>query len=126
MSKQFYIYIYIYISKTELLYIYIYIYIHIYIYIYIYNNSVLCKYSFAVKTVPFQAIQFSINTQFKRKYGLIGKNISISSYSISNSSNSNNLVWHKYAGSINHSIYFSSFVCTQLNYYKRCYVRIEM
>ena len=34
------------------------------------------------KTVPFQIIQFSISTQFKRKYGLIVKNISISSYSV--------------------------------------------
>ena len=38
------------------------------------------------KTVPFQAIQFSTNTQFKYKYGLIGKNISISSYTISSNS----------------------------------------
>ena len=69
------------------------------------------------KTVPFQTIQFSLSTQFKCKYGLIVKNISISSNSVwSNSSNSNNSVRHKYAGSINHSIYFSSFVCTQLNY----------
>ena len=30
------------------------------------------------KTVPFQTIQFSISTQFKCKYGLIVKNISIS------------------------------------------------
>ena len=34
------------------------------------------------KTVPFQIIQFSISTQFKCKYGLIIKNISISSYSV--------------------------------------------
>ena len=34
------------------------------------------------KTVQFQAIQFSISTQFKCKYSLIVKNISISSYSV--------------------------------------------
>ena len=34
------------------------------------------------KTVQFQMIQFSINTQFKCKYSLIVKNISISSYSL--------------------------------------------
>ena len=34
------------------------------------------------KTVQFQTIQFSISTQFKYKYSLIGKNISISSYSV--------------------------------------------
>ena len=34
------------------------------------------------KTVPFQMIQFSISTQFKSKYSLIVKNISISSYSV--------------------------------------------
>ena len=34
------------------------------------------------KTVPFQTIQFSISMQFKYKYGLIVKNISISSYSV--------------------------------------------
>ena len=34
------------------------------------------------KTVPFQTIQFSIDTQFKWKYGLIVKNIYISSYSV--------------------------------------------
>ena len=34
------------------------------------------------KTVPFETIQFSINMQFKCKYGLIVKNIYISSYSI--------------------------------------------
>ena len=34
------------------------------------------------KTVLFQTIQFSISTQFKCKYGLIVKNISISSYSV--------------------------------------------
>ena len=34
------------------------------------------------KTVLFQIIQFSISTQFKCKYGLIVKNISISSYSV--------------------------------------------
>ena len=31
------------------------------------------------KTIQFQRIQFSMNTQFKGKYGLIAKNISISS-----------------------------------------------
>ena len=34
------------------------------------------------KTVQFQIIQFSISTQFKCKYSLIVKNISILSYSI--------------------------------------------
>ena len=34
------------------------------------------------KTVQFQIIQFSINTQFKCKYSLIVKSISISSYSV--------------------------------------------
>ena len=34
------------------------------------------------KTVLFQIIQLSISTQFKFKYGLIVKNISISSYSV--------------------------------------------
>ena len=34
------------------------------------------------KTVRFQIIQLSISTQFKCKYGLIVKNISISSYSV--------------------------------------------
>ena len=34
------------------------------------------------KTVKFQIIQFSISTQFKCKYSLIAKNISISSYSV--------------------------------------------
>ena len=34
------------------------------------------------KTVELQTIQFSISTQFKCKYGLIVKNISISSYSV--------------------------------------------
>ena len=34
------------------------------------------------KTVQFQIIQFSISTQFECKYGLIVKNISISSYSV--------------------------------------------
>ena len=33
------------------------------------------------KTVPFQTIQFSISTQFKCKYSLMVKNISISGYS---------------------------------------------
>ena len=35
------------------------------------------------KTVPFQTIQFCIITQFKYKYSLIVKNISISSIQIS-------------------------------------------
>ena len=34
------------------------------------------------KTVQFQTIQFSISTQFKCKYSLIVKNISISSYAV--------------------------------------------
>ena len=34
------------------------------------------------KTVQFQIIQFSISTQFKYKYGLIVKNISISNNSV--------------------------------------------
>ena len=34
------------------------------------------------KTVQFKTIQFSINMQFKCKYSLIVKNISISSYSV--------------------------------------------
>ena len=34
------------------------------------------------KTVQFQTIQFSISTQFKCKYSLIEKNISILSYSV--------------------------------------------
>ena len=34
------------------------------------------------KTVTFQTVQFSISTQFKCKYSLILKNISISSYSV--------------------------------------------
>ena len=34
------------------------------------------------KTVQFQTIQFSISTQFKCKYALIAKNISIPSYSV--------------------------------------------
>ena len=45
------------------------------------------------KTVLFQIIQFSMSTQFKYKYGLIAKNISIWSYSVY----SNNSVSHKYA-----------------------------
>ena len=49
------------------------------------------------KTVQFQTIQFSIGMQFKCKYSLIVKNISISSYSIwSSSSNSANSVKYKY------------------------------
>ena len=34
------------------------------------------------KTIQFQIIQFNLSTQFQRKYGLIVKNISISSYSV--------------------------------------------
>ena len=34
------------------------------------------------KTVQFQIVKFSISTQFKCKYSLIVKNISISSYSV--------------------------------------------
>ena len=34
------------------------------------------------KTVQFQTIQFSISTQFKRKFSLIVKNISISRISV--------------------------------------------
>ena len=34
------------------------------------------------KSVQFQTIHFSISTQFKSKYSLIVKNISISSYSV--------------------------------------------
>ena len=34
------------------------------------------------KTVQFQIVQFNISTQFKCKYSLIVKNISISSYSV--------------------------------------------
>ena len=37
---------------------------------------------FSVKTVQFQTIQFSISPQFKCKYSLIVKNISISSYAV--------------------------------------------
>ena len=35
-----------------------------------------------LKTFQFQIIQFSLSTQFKYKYSLIMKNISISSYSV--------------------------------------------
>ena len=35
-----------------------------------------------LKAVQFQTIQFSVSTQFKCKYNLIVKDISISSYSI--------------------------------------------
>ena len=35
-----------------------------------------------MQIVVFQTIQFSISTQFKHKYSLIVKNISISSYSV--------------------------------------------
>ena len=38
--------------------------------------------SIFMKIVLFQTIQFSISTQFKYKYSLIVKNISISSYSV--------------------------------------------
>ena len=37
---------------------------------------------FSVSTVQFQTIQFSISMQFKCKYSLIVKNISISNYSV--------------------------------------------
>ena len=69
-------------------------------------NSVWYKYKFSLhtvrvsmsKTVPFQTIQFSLRKQFKCKYSLIVKNISILIDSVkSNSSNSNNSVKHKYA-----------------------------
>ena len=46
------------------------------------NNSVSVSTVSMSKTVLFQIIQFSISTQFKYKYGLIVKNISISSYSV--------------------------------------------
>ena len=47
------------------------------------NNSVKFKYNFNVeKTVLFQTVQLSTSTQFKCKYGLIVKNISILSYSV--------------------------------------------
>ena len=50
------------------------------------------------RTVPFLTIQLSISTQFKCKYSLIVKNISISSYSVlPNNSNSNNSVYQTYA-----------------------------
>ena len=46
-----------------------------------------------MKIVLFQTIQFSISTQFKSKYSLILKNISILSYLVeSNSSDSANSV----------------------------------
>ena len=38
--------------------------------------------SIFMKIVLFQTIQFSLSTQFKCKYSLIVKNISISSYSV--------------------------------------------
>ena len=38
--------------------------------------------SIFMKIVQFQTLQFSISTQFKCKYSLIVKNISISSYSV--------------------------------------------
>ena len=60
--------------------------------IYIPNNSVYSSRYITIqfstsrvsmsKTVQFQIIQFGINTQFKRKYSLIVKNISISTYSV--------------------------------------------
>ena len=61
------------------------------------NSSILNQFSVSrvsiSKIVPFQTIQFNISTQFKCKYSLIVKNISISSYSVySSSSNSKNLV----------------------------------
>ena len=48
---------------------------YIYVYIYMYSQAV-----FLMKIVLFQTIQLSISTQFKCKYSLIVKNISISSY----------------------------------------------
>ena len=43
----------------------------------------MCKYSFNVeKTVLFEIIQLSMSMQFKCKYGLIVKNVSIWSYSV--------------------------------------------
>ena len=51
-------------------------------------SALICKIQFRVntismsKTVLFQIIQFIISTQFKCKYGLIVKTISILSYSI--------------------------------------------
>ena len=49
------------------------------------------------KAVQFEIIQFSIRAQFKFKYSLIVKNISISSYSVySSSSNSADSVSYKY------------------------------
>ena len=51
------------------------------------------KRGFFLFTVLFQTIQFSISMQFKYKYRLIVKNISISNYSVkSSSSNSANSV----------------------------------
>ena len=48
----------------------------------VYNNSVKCKYSFNVEKQFFQIIQLRISMQFKCKYGLIVKVISISNYSV--------------------------------------------
>ena len=48
-------------------------------------------------SITVQTILFSISIQFKCKYSLIVKNISISSYSVfSNSSNSAYSVYYKY------------------------------
>ena len=44
------------------------------------------------KTVPFQIIQLSISTQFKFKYGLIVKNIFISSYSVYSNNSVHSLI----------------------------------
>ena len=53
--------------------------------------------SIFIKIVLFQTIPVRISTQFKRKYSLVMKNISISSYSVElSSSNSTNSVWCKY------------------------------
>ena len=49
----------------------------LYVAIHLGVNTVLCW-----RTVLFQIIQVSMSTQFKCKYGLIVKNISISSYSV--------------------------------------------
>ena len=57
-----------------------------FIYMQLNVKAVLCEIiQFSVsmpKTVLFQMIQFSISTQLKCKYGLIVKNISISSYPV--------------------------------------------
>ena len=53
--------------------------------------------SIFMKIVLFQTIQFRVSMQFKCKYSLIVKNISVPIYSVqSSSSNSANSVWYKY------------------------------